>query len=690
MSANDGNGAVNGSDAGSLDLLKNLLILQHQAVKALIVEVHQQTEAYIQQYDRHPFTQQVAAAAHADKVPLRELSTSAFAQTDGCVVSALVQEAIKAACDADACIVEPSQLSTFLAMAHEKIKTSDDRVHVLFVLDSTLTNARQLLKKKKQRQAVDAGGSNREAQWAENKLRLFEREKGYDLVVDWFAECCSYTDEGSRALTELVLLVLQRNLPMLPLVRKTMVKRLNSLKKVVSGRSNKELFLSVVTQYREIEMEGFLDHLESPGPAKLAMLHKKTWTRRFFKLNSTFHVLEFFTDEMQQTRKGKLELRGAVVATADELGELLLSSKAAVEKSRRFVFRVTENGSKTHHYLCAEIDARALATASREYMEEWVHALQTSVLHDHSGSLATVGLSELNAQIVAFMNHMHLSAHVTNRSHEHGKAGYEVTVKAWILVRELVMDDAEEEDDGGRRSVGSGDMSWQILEYSCAWKLVKSTAELRGLDSQLRQFLGVELRDLAFPASTIATKLKELHVHASSSQKEAENLQHMQAVDTYLQTLLSLPAFSSFGNEASTMLDTFLEMSSHLASFRKLEKETGASMHLRQRNVVPWEGRERFEVLYKTHLEVMAAQGERTRRADEARAASHRKELRAERPHQHQHHHRLHKADDIDIDGEIEAQEPDAAIVTPLPAPAKLAVTAEVRSLSEVCVNSHC
>ncbi|RLN47956.1 hypothetical protein BBJ28_00001678 [Nothophytophthora sp. Chile5] len=436
-------------------------------------------------------------------------------------------------------------------------------------------------------------------------------------------------------------------------------------------------------------MEGYLDHLESPGPAKLAVLHKKTWTRRFFKLNSTFHMLEFFTDETQQTRKGKLELRGAVVATADELGELLLSSKTqAVEKARRFVFRVTENGSKTHHYLCAEIDAHALAAASREYMEEWVHALQTSVLHDQSGSLATVGLSELNAQIVAFMNHMHLSAHVTNRSHDHGKSSYEVTVKAWILARELVMDDAEGEDDGGRGPVGSGGMSWQILEYSCAWKLAKSTAEIRGFDSQLRQFLGVELRDLAFPASTIASKLKELHVHASSSQKEAENQQHMQAVDTYLQTLLSLPAFSSFGSEASTMLDTFLEMSSHLASFRKLEKETGASMHLRQRNVLPWKGRERFEVLYKTHLEVMAAQEERTRRADEARAASHRKELRAER--QHHHHHRLHKADDIDIDSEIEVQEPADAIVTPLPAPAKLTVTAEVRSLADVCVNPHC
>ncbi|RLN47955.1 hypothetical protein BBJ28_00001679 [Nothophytophthora sp. Chile5] len=257
MSANDGNGAVNGSDAGSPNMLKSLLLLQYQAVEALIVEVHQQTEAYIQQYDRHPFTQQVAAAAHDDKVPLRELSTSAFAQTDGCVVSALVQEAVKATCDADACIVEPSQLSTFLAMAQEKIKTSDDRAHVLFVLDSTLTSARQILKKrkKKQKQAVDAGGSNREAQWAENKLRLFEREKGYDLMVDWFAECCSYKDEGSLVLAELLLLVLQRNLPMLPLVRKTMVKRLNLLKKVVAGKSNKALFLSVVTQYREMSYQ---------------------------------------------------------------------------------------------------------------------------------------------------------------------------------------------------------------------------------------------------------------------------------------------------------------------------------------------------------------------------------------------------------------------------------------------------
>ncbi|KAL4086716.1 hypothetical protein PRIC1_013777 [Phytophthora ramorum] len=426
-------------------------------------------------------------------------------------------------------------------------------------------------------------------------------------------------------------------------------------------------------------MEGYLDHLETIGHVGM---HKKVWTRRFFKLNATFGVLEFFNDEMQQERKGKLELCGAVVSTADELGELLSDSKSAVEKTRRFIFQITEDGSKNHHHLCADVSdpnappsqAYAQASFSRAYLEKWLHALRAAIAaqEDSSLSSATMGLGELNAQIGAFMNHMHLSARISGRVHANGKSIYEITVKAWILERELVMEEDDQEDyrSYGHGSVGSGEMSWQILEYSCAWKLLKSTAELQNFDTQLRLLFGSKMQNIAFPSSSIGTKLQQLHLHASASQKETENLQRMQVYDVYLQSLLRLPAFSSFGSDASTMLDTFLDVSPHLASFRKLEKKSGQSMHLRDRKVVPWKDRARFEVIYNMHLQVIAAQEEKTRRAEstQSQAVPRRVESRGDRRRRHSHRHRQEGTENI-----VYADQQDfaAVYVTPLPATVK-------------------
>ncbi|KAF4320669.1 hypothetical protein BBO99_00003676 [Phytophthora kernoviae] len=158
----------------------------------------------------------------------------------------------------------------------------------------------------------------------------------------------------------------------------------------------------------------------------------------------------------------------------------------------------------------------------------------------------------------------------------------------------------------------------------------------------------------------------KLNLYTSVKQREAENQHRMQVYDDYLQSLLRLPAFSMFGSDASTMLDTFLDISRHLTSFRKLEKELGQSMHLRDRKVVPWKDRDRFEVVYKMHLQVIAAQEERARRAEMANEAHHRRELRAERPRKHSHKHRYEGVEKI-----------NTASVNPLPAPVNIDVSAE-------------
>ncbi|ETP17123.1 hypothetical protein F441_08416 [Phytophthora nicotianae CJ01A1] len=410
-------------------------------------------------------------------------------------------------------------------------------------------------------------------------------------------------------------------------------------------------------------MEGYLDHLETTGPTGL---HKKIWARRFFKLNKTFHVLEFFTDETQYERKGKLELCGATVFTADELGGLLSDDKSSVEMSRRFIFRITENGSKKHHYLCANLSGvkapvpptYKLASSSRDYLEEWLRALRTAIAaaDDTPLSAVTMGLGELNAQIGTFMNHMHLSALISNRIREHGQSIYEITVKAWILERELEVDEDQEDY--------RGEMSWQILEYSCAWRIRKSTAELRNFDEQLRLLFGSSVQNLVFPSSSFGSKLQQLHLHTSATQKEAENQQRMQIYDAYLQSLLRLPAFSSFGSDASTMLDTFLDISPHLTPFRKLEKEIGQSMHLRDRKVVPWKDRERFEMLYKMHLQVIATQEENSRRVQT-------EYLRKKSDTSHRHRHSRHRSSKERNYSEAEefAPVPVDVYVAPLPAP---------------------
>ncbi|KAJ8544565.1 hypothetical protein ON010_g11702 [Phytophthora cinnamomi] len=278
---------------------------------------------------------------------------------------------------------------------------------------------------------------------------------------------------------------------------------------------------------------------------------------------------------------------------------------------------------------------------------------------------------------------MHLSARITNRANEHGTSIYEITVKAWILERELVMED-DSQQDYRSGSVGGGDMSWQILEYSCAWKLFKSTAELRNFDDQLRLLFGSSMQNIALPSNSIGYKLHQLHLRASASQKEAGNEQRMQVYDTYLQSLLRMPSFSSFGSDASTMLDTFFDISPHLVSFRKLEKASGKSMHLRDRKVVPWKDRERFEVIYKMHLQVIAAQEEKARHAQvAAQYVSSRHDSRSGHQQRHSHHrHRRESNKPVGYENEEfvppTVADCQAVHVAPLPTPVKLNATVDV------------
>ncbi|KAI9905420.1 hypothetical protein PsorP6_014339 [Peronosclerospora sorghi] len=181
-------------------------------------------------------------------------------------------------------------------------------------------------------------------------------------------------------------------------------------------------------------------------------------------------------------------------------------------------------------------------------------------------------------------------------------------VKAWVLKREL-----PETDDNhvnyrtfGHAFVGQDTMSWQVLKYSCTWKLLKSSAELRNFDEQVRLLFGSKMQNIILPSRSLGQKLHQVHVN----QSETERQERVESYDAYLQSLLRMSAFSSFGSDASALLDTFSDIFRHPASFRSLENESGMSMHLHDRRVVPWKSRARFERLYKEHLRVLQAQKE--------------------------------------------------------------------------------
>lgn len=360
-------------------------------------------------------------------------------------------------------------------------------------------------------------------------------------------------------------------------------------------------------------LRGFLDHLEdAPG-----FFHRQAWTKRFFCLNEAFHCLEYFTDESMQRRVGRIELTHAQIATADELGELLfhsasptkMSSKISIENSRRFVFRIAcfddhanTNTKPIYHYLCAELpvtdtlgadnaSVAVNATASRQYRDDWLRTLRATALKATTPTLVSVApldARELQSKVGEYMDQLHLSVHVTDRKEDPatGKGTYTLTVQAWTLQRELV------------------DAAWQVLEYACAWEVPKTSVQLRDFDAQLRQIVGANaLRDLTLPSFTgVRAYLKH--------KDEAETERRITLYNSYWDTLLRLSSFSMFGTSEGAMLDGFLEISPHLSAFKRLEAANGQNLKLRSRKVVPWSERERFEEVYRLHMEMVRAQEE--------------------------------------------------------------------------------
>lgn len=380
-------------------------------------------------------------------------------------------------------------------------------------------------------------------------------------------------------------------------------------------------------------MQGFLDVLEPH-----ALRPAPVWTRRFVTLDAAFRALETFADASQRRRVARVDLAAADVQAADALGErLVLGSGRAPQLSRRFVFCVQPRGSSRGLFFCAALDDEDTA-ASREYLNQWLTALRAVAGSGGGGNAndKAVDIRELKAVVATYLQRLHVSAQVTARLKPAAVADaaqYVVAVKAWVLAQERV---------------GGSQADWQVAEYAVEWVVRRSSAQLRGLDARLRQFARRELRDVMLPS--VGPSL--LVVTDADAQRRAAKY------DAYLQLVLRLPALSTLGSDAGVVLDEFLEVTGHVAALRRVERETGQSLQLNQRRVVPWDERTRFEAFFQLHQEMQRSQQqhqarreqqqnhvqpkqerhERHEHREQQERARNRSEASSTRQHRHHHH----------------------------------------------------
>ncbi|KAJ0411248.1 hypothetical protein ATCC90586_004164 [Pythium insidiosum] len=205
--------------------LWNILLLQHEAIQSRLREFHQQVEAFVQLTATNPLTGARQAAAHESPVPLRERAAPAAAPQ---LISETAARLATEFCDARGALRDGASLPAFTKRLGEAALTLEDKAQMLFVLDQTF------------RAAESAGLS-----------AAFEKERGYEALLDWFAGACTYQDDANKAFSRLVLQFLQQHKPAMTHARKVVLSRLRQLQPFAVGRQTKALLKETVEKYRE-------------------------------------------------------------------------------------------------------------------------------------------------------------------------------------------------------------------------------------------------------------------------------------------------------------------------------------------------------------------------------------------------------------------------------------------------------
>lgn len=196
----------------SNQMLLSVLVLQHEALRAHLGVLHRQKEAFVQQTGRHPLTFAPMAAKHAAPVALQVSPDAGSSFASGLAVSKPLSLLLREHCDDRGCLRSRDHIIEFLAAAKEQLKTIEDRFGALYVIDRTLQTS--------QAAAVAAGEAAAGADDVAALAKQFEQEKGFDVVLEWFAEACSYRDEPRRAIATTILQLMERNRPIVAFTRK--------------------------------------------------------------------------------------------------------------------------------------------------------------------------------------------------------------------------------------------------------------------------------------------------------------------------------------------------------------------------------------------------------------------------------------------------------------------------------------
>lgn len=226
--------------------LRNLLLLQRQAFHALASEHFQQSEVFVQLAGRSPLTGSPARAAHvggsgstdAEALPLRKtVPPDAVARiTTYDSIIRLTDSLCVRSSDGEFSVRNAAQMTQFLQSVRRQVDTVDAKMHVLFLLDSTLKRDRE---------------SQQQQQLARATSSAFEQHNGYDLFAEWLSASVKYeNDAAHRALSQTALRVLLLNVPALPTTRKAVVSRIGILASLVRVRETQELLKSVIDLYQ--------------------------------------------------------------------------------------------------------------------------------------------------------------------------------------------------------------------------------------------------------------------------------------------------------------------------------------------------------------------------------------------------------------------------------------------------------
>lgn len=218
-------------------MLLNVLVLQREAIRAHLSAYYRQKEAFIQQTSRHPLTFAPMAPKHAAPVELLVPSDAGSSAASGLMVSKTLAQLIREHCDDQGCLLSREHIHDFLAKAREQLKTIEDRFGALYVFDRTMQASQAAAKTV----SKAAGATNGET--ATNDVaglgKCFEQEKGFDVLIDWFAEACSYRDEPRRAIATTILQVMERNRPVVAFTRKRCMQYLRPMlgPKLIASRA---------------------------------------------------------------------------------------------------------------------------------------------------------------------------------------------------------------------------------------------------------------------------------------------------------------------------------------------------------------------------------------------------------------------------------------------------------------------